>query len=63
MRIPLLFVCTFMKGKEMIFERIRKYRRYRATVAELNGLTDRELSDIGVARGEIKGLARQANGR
>ena len=35
-------------------------RRYRQTVRELQGLSDRELSDIGVARWQIHAIARQA---
>ena len=38
----------------------RNYRRYRATVWELNGMSDRELVDIGVARCDIARLAREA---
>lgn len=44
----------------MIFDRIRKYNKYRNTVRELNNLSDRELSDLGISRFEIPGIARQA---
>jgi len=42
-------------------------RHYRATVAELSALTDQQLADVGVLRGEIRevarGLARHARAR
>jgi uncharacterized protein YjiS (DUF1127 family) len=36
------------------------WRTYRNTVAELNQLSNRELSDLGLARGDINAVARQA---
>lgn len=33
--------------------------KYRQTVRELNGLTDRELNDIGIQRGDITFIARK----
>lgn len=36
------------------------WRAYRNTVAELNQLSDRGLSDLGLARGDINLIARQA---
>ncbi|RIY03444.1 DUF1127 domain-containing protein [Aureimonas flava] len=36
------------------------WRRYRETCAELNRLSSRELSDLGIARSDIRDLARQA---
>jgi uncharacterized protein YjiS (DUF1127 family) len=42
---------------------IRSYaswRKYRETCAELNKLSERELSDIGMARGDIPFAARRA---
>lgn len=33
---------------------------YRQTVKELNGLTDRELSDLGIGRSSIRFIARMA---
>jgi len=42
-----------------IFERIRQYKRYRATVEELHRLSNRELSDIGITRSEIPCVARR----
>jgi uncharacterized protein YjiS (DUF1127 family) len=34
-------------------------RHYRATVAELSALTDRQLADVGVLPGQIHAIARQ----
>jgi len=31
----------------------REWRRYRETVSELNRMSDRELSDLGISRGDI----------
>lgn len=36
------------------------WRNYRNTVAELNVLSDRELADLGLARGDIYAVARKA---
>lgn len=36
------------------------YRAYRATLAELGSLTDRQLGDLGLTRGEIRATARRA---
>jgi uncharacterized protein YjiS (DUF1127 family) len=38
----------------------RNWRAYRDTVNELGRLSNRQLEDIGIARGEIKKIARQA---
>lgn len=38
----------------------RNWRTYRNTVAELNGLSNRALADMGIARGNIKDVARKA---
>ncbi|MBX3567262.1 MAG: DUF1127 domain-containing protein [Rhizobiaceae bacterium] len=38
----------------------RNWRRYRETVTELGRLSNRELSDIGFKRAEIKEAARKA---
>jgi uncharacterized protein YjiS (DUF1127 family) len=37
----------------------REYRRYQRTLSELDGLTDRDLADIGLSRGEIAAVARR----
>lgn len=36
----------------------QNWRRYRNTVSELNRLSSRELSDLGIARSDIRTLAR-----
>ena len=38
-----------------------EWRRYRATCNELNKLTARELSDLGINRGDIPFVARKAS--
>lgn len=38
----------------------RNWRRYRDTVTELSRLTNRELTDLGISRGEIRHVARKA---
>jgi uncharacterized protein YjiS (DUF1127 family) len=38
----------------------RNWRRYRETVSELSRLTNRELTDLGITRGEIAAVARRA---
>lgn len=39
------------------------WRKYRETVAELGRMSSRELSDLGIARGDIREVARAAIGR
>jgi uncharacterized protein YjiS (DUF1127 family) len=36
------------------------YRAYRATLGELGSLTDRQLGDLGLSRGELRATARRA---
>jgi uncharacterized protein YjiS (DUF1127 family) len=43
-----------------ILSKIRAYKLYRETVRELAQLSDRELSDLGISRFQIAGVARQA---
>jgi len=38
----------------------RNWRRYRQTVNELNRLSNRELNDLGIARGDIPYVARKS---
>ena len=38
---------------------VKRQRAYKQTVKELSALTDYELNDIGIARGDIRSLARQ----
>jgi len=37
----------------------RKRRIYRQTVNELSGLSNRELADLGIARSQIKSIAKE----
>ena len=37
-----------------------RFRSYRRTVSELSALGDRELADLGIGRGDIARLAREA---
>ena len=39
---------------------LRRFHLYHRTVAELNALGDRELADLGIARHEIRAVARRA---
>jgi len=43
-----------------LIRNFRNWRRYRDTVNELSRLSNRELSDLGIARGEIPFVARKA---
>ncbi len=36
----------------------RKWRNYRRTVTELSALSNRELDDLGISRGDIRSVAR-----
>jgi len=38
----------------------RNWRRYRETVSELSRLSNRELSDVGMTRGDITYVARKS---
>ena len=38
----------------------RNWRRYRDTVNELSRLSNRELNDLGIARGDIQFVARKS---
>jgi uncharacterized protein YjiS (DUF1127 family) len=46
--------------KDGVLTALRQRRVYLQTVAELNALTDRELSDLGIARIAIPDIAREA---
>ncbi|TPW29540.1 DUF1127 domain-containing protein [Pararhizobium mangrovi] len=37
------------------------WRKYRQTVDELNRMSDRELTDLGIGRADIRTVARQAS--
>jgi uncharacterized protein YjiS (DUF1127 family) len=47
------------KAKTLL-NRYRRWRRYRDTVRELSGLSTHELNDLGIHRGDIARLAREA---
>ncbi|WP_084174875.1 DUF1127 domain-containing protein [Afifella pfennigii] len=49
---------TSSKG---LLGRFRRWRRYQRTVKELQGLSVRELHDIGITPGEIRRVAREAS--
>ena len=40
-----------------MFNSYRKWRNYRRTVNELSSLSNRELDDLGITRGEIRSVA------
>ena len=40
----------------------RSWRKYRETCAELSRLSNRELSDLGIARADIERVAKRAVG-
>lgn len=44
-----------------LYSRYRRWRRYRETLRELQGLSSRELTDLGIHRGDISRLAREAS--
>ena len=46
--------------KDVVLAAINQRRVYARTVAELNSLTDRELSDLGISRLGITEIAREA---
>jgi uncharacterized protein YjiS (DUF1127 family) len=46
----------------LLIERFSAWRRYRRNLAELSELTDRELDDIGLTRGEVPNVAKLAAG-
>ena len=48
-----------MLSLKMISEKLNARRRYRAAVSELSKLSDHELSDIGIGRGDIEHVARR----
>ncbi|MGQ7791787.1 DUF1127 domain-containing protein [Faunimonas sp. B44] len=43
-----------------VVDRFRRWRRYRSTVRQLAALSNHELSDLGISRGQIESVARQA---
>jgi uncharacterized protein YjiS (DUF1127 family) len=49
-----------MTNLKTITEKLAAWRRYREAVRELNQMSDRELSDIGIRRGDIETIVRQS---
>lgn len=49
---------NFMKAYEEAAIRRAQYYTTRSTMKELHALTDKELRDIGISRGEIEDIAR-----
>jgi uncharacterized protein YjiS (DUF1127 family) len=45
---------------EVLKTRINTWKRYNRTVTELSALSNRELADLGIARGDINRVAREA---
>ena len=53
--------CFLERRKNMsMMSTYKNWRTYRNTVAELQGLSNRALSDMGIARGNINEVARKA---
>ena len=49
-----------MTSLKTISEKLAAWRRYRDAVRELGELSDRDLSDIGIRRGDIETVVRQS---
>jgi uncharacterized protein YjiS (DUF1127 family) len=49
------------RNTDNLYSRYRRWRRYRETVRELQALSPRELNDLGIQRGDISRLAREAS--
>ena len=49
------------RNVNQLYDRFRRWRRYRETIRELEGLSGRELNDLGIRRPEISRLAREAS--
>jgi uncharacterized protein YjiS (DUF1127 family) len=49
-----------MNQFKTISEKLQAWRRFRDAVRELSQLSDRELADIGVRRGEIEFIVRRS---
>ena len=45
---------------EVLKTRINTWKRYNRTVSELQGLSNRELADLGIMRGDIARVAKDA---
>ena len=51
-----------MTTLKSISEKLQAWRRYRDAVRELSQLSDRELADIGIRRGDIEYIVRRSVG-
>ncbi|HZZ62420.1 MAG TPA: DUF1127 domain-containing protein [Roseiarcus sp.] len=49
-----------MTTLKSISEKLAAWRRYRDAVRELSQLSDRELTDIGIGRGDIEHVVRES---
>jgi uncharacterized protein YjiS (DUF1127 family) len=49
-----------MSSLKTISEKLNAWRRYREAVRELSQLSDRELEDIGIRRGDIEYVVRRS---
>lgn len=49
-----------MSPLKTISEKLNAWRRYRDAVRELSQLSDRELNDIGIRRGDIEDIVRRS---
>lgn len=49
-----------VRAMNNIVRSYNNWRRYRETCGELNRLSQRELSDLGISRADIPSIARQA---
>ena len=49
-----------MTTLKSVAEKLAAWRRYHEAVRELSQMTDRELSDIGIRRGDIETIVRQS---
>jgi uncharacterized protein YjiS (DUF1127 family) len=44
----------------LVLKKLRKWLDYQATVRELEGLDDRDLSDLGIGRSDIRSITRES---
>jgi uncharacterized protein YjiS (DUF1127 family) len=44
----------------LVLRKVQRWLTYRETVRELESLSERELSDLGIGRADIRDIARQA---
>ena len=61
-RRPEMLDSTKRKMTMNITRSLTNWRKYRQTVTELGRMTDRELSDLGIGRQDIRRVARTAVG-